>query len=163
VDWTPIRYLNRGFSQSTLAGFYRAASVGLVTPFHDGMNLVAKEYVAAQNPDNPGMLVLSEFAGAARELDAAVLVNPHDIDGMAQKLAAAIAMPLPERIERWSAMMKALRKSSIHVWFADFMEALAQTRKTADVANAIQQDTSPVEPRGRGFLAPFRAWGARRT
>ena len=87
VDWTPIRYLNKGFSQTTLAGFYRAAAVGLVTPFHDGMNLVAKEYVAAQNPENPGVLVLSEFAGAARELDAAVLVNPHDIDGMAQKLA----------------------------------------------------------------------------
>src|SRR4029078_8328685 len=93
VNWPPIRYLNRGFSQSTLAGCSRAATVGLVTPFHDGMNLVAKEYVAAQNPDNPGMLVLSEFAGAARELDAAVLVNPHDIDGMAPKLDAALALP----------------------------------------------------------------------
>ena len=69
VDWTPIRYLNKGFSQTTLAGFYRAAAVGLVTPFRDGMNLVAKEYVAAQSPDNPGVLVLSEFAGAASERD----------------------------------------------------------------------------------------------
>jgi trehalose 6-phosphate synthase len=141
VDWTPIRYLNKGFSQATLAGFYRAAAVGLVTPFQDGMNLVAKEYVAAQNPDNPGMLVLSEFAGAARELDAAVLVNPHDIDGMAQKLAAAIAMPLPERIERWSAMMKALRRSSIHVWFADFMEALAQTQNNTTVQYPLRAAT----------------------
>ena len=132
VDWTPIRYLNKGSARQR-SRIYRAAAVGLVTPFHDGMNLVAKEYVAAQNPDNPGVLVLSEFAGAARELDTAVLVNPHDIDGMAQKLAAAIAMPLPERIERWSAMMKALRRSSIHVWFADFMDALAQTRNNTTV------------------------------
>jgi trehalose 6-phosphate synthase len=136
VDWTPIRYLNKGFIQSTLAGFYRAATVGLVTPFHDGMNLVAKEYVAAQNPENPGVLVLSEFAGAARELDTAVLVNPHDIDGTAQKLASAIAMPLSERTERWTAMMKSLRRSSIHVWFSDFMNALDHTRTAPANAQA---------------------------
>jgi len=128
VDWTPIRYLNKGFYQSTLAGFYRHAAVGLVTPFHDGMNLVAKEYVAAQDPADPGVLVLSEFAGAARELDAAVLVNPHDVDGMAQKLMTALTMPREERTMRWNAMMAALRKSSVHVWFADFMDALARTR-----------------------------------
>jgi len=86
VDWTPVRYVNKGYAQATLAGFYREAQVGLVTPLHDGMNLVAKEYVAAQNPADPGVLVLSEFAGAAKELDAAVLVNPHDIDGMAQAI-----------------------------------------------------------------------------
>ena len=85
VDWIPIRYLNKAFAQSTLAGFYRIAHVGLVTPLHDGMNLVAKEYVAAQNPFDPGVLVLSSFAGAAKQLDAALLVNPHDIDGMARK------------------------------------------------------------------------------
>jgi trehalose 6-phosphate synthase len=136
VDWTPIRYLNKGFSQSTLAGFYRAAAIGVVTPFHDGMNLVAKEYVAAQDPANPGVLVLSEFAGAARELDAALLVNPHDIDGMAQKLIAAIHMPLSERTERWTSMMKALRRSSIHVWFADFMDTLGRTRTAAASAPA---------------------------
>ena len=89
---------------------------------------IRDRYVAAQNPENPGVLVLSEFAGAARELDAAVLVNPHDIDGMTQKLISAISMPLSERTERWTAMMKALRRSSIHVWFADFMDALGQTR-----------------------------------
>ena len=69
VDWTPIRYLNKGFSQTVLAGLYRTAQVGVVTPLHDGMNLVAKEYVAAQNPADPGVLVLSKFAGAANELD----------------------------------------------------------------------------------------------
>src|ERR1700728_2549551 len=92
VDWIPIRYLNKSFSQLTLAGFYRAAQVGLVTPLHDGMNLVAKEYVAAQNPFDPGVLVLSSFAGAAKELDAALLVNPHDIDDMARQIATALAM-----------------------------------------------------------------------
>jgi trehalose 6-phosphate synthase len=139
VDWTPIRYLNKGFDQATLAGFYRAAAVGLVTPFHDGMNLVAKEYVAAQEPGDPGVLVLSEFAGAAQELDAAVLVNPHDIDGTAQKLAAAIAMPLDERVERWASMMKALRRSSIHIWFADFMNTLTDTKApAADPAGGLE-------------------------
>ena len=93
VDWTPIRYLNKGYSQTVLAGLYRTAQVGVVTPLHDGMNLVAKEYVAAQNPADPGVLVLSKFAGAANELDTALLVNPHDIDGMARTIATALFMP----------------------------------------------------------------------
>src|SRR5205814_4949775 len=112
VDWMPIRYLNKGFAQSTLAGFYRLAQIGLVTPLHDGMNLVAKEYVAAQNPSDPAVLVLSDFAGAAKELDAALLVNPHDIDGMAHTIATAIAMPLLERRMRHQAMMDKLRGGS---------------------------------------------------
>jgi trehalose 6-phosphate synthase len=131
VDWTPIRYLNKGYSQATLAGFYRAAHVGLVTPLHDGMNLVAKEYVAAQNPFDPGVLVLSNYAGAARELDAALLVNPNDIDDIAKNIAAALKMSLDERIERWEAMMKTLRASSVHTWFANFLEALDKTPSTS--------------------------------
>jgi trehalose 6-phosphate synthase len=124
VDWTPIRYLNKGFGQAVLAGLYRTAQVGVVTPLHDGMNLVAKEYVAAQNPSDPGVLVLSKFAGAANELDAALLVNPHDIDGMARTIATALSMPLTERRMRYEAMMKKLRGHSIQQWFADFVEAL---------------------------------------
>jgi trehalose 6-phosphate synthase len=124
VDWTPIRYLNKGFAQSTLAGFYRVAHVGLVTPLHDGMNLVAKEYVAAQNPFDPGVLVLSSFAGAARELDAALLVNPHDIDGMARQIARSLNMSLDERRERWASMVAKLRKCSVQSWFSDFVKAL---------------------------------------
>jgi trehalose 6-phosphate synthase len=127
VDWVPVRYVNKGYAQSTLAGFYRVAQVGLVTPLHDGMNLVAKEYVAAQNPADPGVLVLSEFAGAARELDAAVLVNPHDIDGMAQAIGRAFFMPLEERRERFVAMMGKLKANSVHKWFASFVAALAET------------------------------------
>jgi trehalose 6-phosphate synthase len=129
VDWIPIRYLNKSFSQLTLAGFYRAAHVGLVTPLHDGMNLVAKEYVAAQNPFDPGVLVLSSFAGAAKQLDAALLVNPHDVDGMARQIATALAMRLDERRERWHAMVGKLRASSVQNWFADFLRALADTRR----------------------------------
>src|SRR3954454_973189 len=127
VDWTPIRYLNKGFSQTVLAGLYRSAQVGVVTPLQDGMNLVAKEYVAAQNPADPGVLVLSKFAGAANELDTALLVNPHDIDGMARTIATALSMPLTERRMRWEAMMDKLRASTIHGWFADFVEALQGT------------------------------------
>lgn len=128
VDWTPIRYLNKGFSQTVLAGLYRTAQVGVVTPLNDGMNLVAKEYVAAQNPADPGVLVLSKFAGAANELDTALLVNPHDIDGMARSIAAALSMPLMERRMRWEAMMEKLRAGSIQQWFADFVDALQETR-----------------------------------
>jgi trehalose 6-phosphate synthase len=130
VDWMPIRYLNKGFSQLTLAGFYRVASIGLVTPLHDGMNLVAKEYVAAQNPLDPGVLVLSSFAGAARELDAAVLINPHDIDGMARQLAVALHMSVEERRERWQAMVRKLKASSVQNWFSDFLHTLSDIRRT---------------------------------
>jgi trehalose 6-phosphate synthase len=127
VDWTPIRYLNKGFSQTVLAGLYRTAQVGVVTPLHDGMNLVAKEYVAAQNPADPGVLVLSKFAGAANELDTALLVNPHDIDGMARTIATALSMPLTERCMRWEAMMAKLRASTIQQWFTDFVDALQES------------------------------------
>jgi len=131
VDWTPIRYLSKGFGQTVLAGFYRTAQVGVVTPLHDGMNLVAKEYVAAQNPADPGVLVLSRFAGAANELDAALLVNPHDIDGMARTIATALAMPAPERRLRWETMMARLRAGTIHRWFSSFVSALEATREPA--------------------------------
>ena len=130
VDWMPIRYLNKAFSQLTLAGFYRVARVGLVTPLHDGMNLVAKEYVAAQNPFDPGVLVLSSFAGAAKELDAALLINPHDIDGMARQIATALAMGLEERRERWQTMVRRLKAASVQNWFADFLRTLTGVRRT---------------------------------
>jgi trehalose 6-phosphate synthase len=128
VDWTPIRYLNKGFSQTVLAGLYRTAQVGVVTPLHDGMNLVAKEYVAAQNPADPGVLVLSKFAGAANQLDTALLVNPHDIDSMARTIATALSMPLTERRMRWEAMMEKLRSGTIQQWFIDFVDALQETQ-----------------------------------
>src|SRR5262249_22126974 len=131
VDWTPIRYLNKGFAQWTLAGLYRTAQIGVVTPLVDGMNLVAKEYVAAQNPLNPGVLVLSQFAGAARQLDAALLVNPHDTDAMAGAIHHALSMSPDERRERWDSMMAVLRENDIDDWFNNFLTALAATSRQA--------------------------------
>jgi trehalose 6-phosphate synthase len=138
VDWTPIRYLNKGFAQSTLAGLYRTAQIGVVTPLVDGMNLVAKEYVAAQNPLNPGVLVLSRFAGAAHQLDAALLVNPNDIDDMADAIRRAMTMSVDERRERWEAMMAVLRASDIDNWFDSFLAALsAAVTGAAETAPAL--------------------------
>lgn len=124
ADWTPLRYVNQNYAHSTLTGFYRQAAVGLVTPLRDGMNLVAKEYIAAQDPENPGMLVLSLLAGAADELKQALLVNPHDLDGVADAIATAANMPRAERIERWRVMMEQLRTHDIHRWRRDYLGAL---------------------------------------
>lgn len=124
ADWTPLRYVNQNYAHSTLTGFYRQAAVGLVTPLRDGMNLVAKEYIAAQDPENPGVLVLSLLAGAADELKQALLVNPHDLDGVADAIATAANMPRSERIERWRAMMEHLRAHDIHRWRRDYLQAL---------------------------------------
>jgi trehalose 6-phosphate synthase len=127
-DWTPVRYVNRTYPHATLAGFYRLARIGLVTPLRDGMNLVAKEYVASQDPEDPGALVLSIFAGAARELDGALLINPFDSDGVADAIAAALKMPLDERRERWQSMMQRISSYDIHAWRRDFLDRLQQTR-----------------------------------
>jgi trehalose 6-phosphate synthase len=144
VDWTPIRYLNKGFNQTVLAGLYRTAQVGVVTPLHDGMNLVAKEYVAAQNPADPGVLVLSKFAGAANELDTALLVNPHDIDGMARTIETAVSMPLPERRMRWDAMMKKLASRSLKQWVAEFVDALREAQ--IDNGREVPPEPEPEPP-----------------
>ena len=124
-DWTPLRYLNRSFPHHVLTGFYRAARLGLVTPFRDGMNLVAKEYLASQSPEQPGMLVLSCFAGAANELGEAILVNPHDREGVAEAIWQGLEMPLEERQERWNAMMVTLRRNDAQAWRRGFIERLA--------------------------------------
>ncbi len=124
ADWVPIRYLNRNFSHDALMGFMRAAQVGLVTPVRDGMNLVAKEFVAAQDPEDPGVLVLSSLAGAARELTEAVLVNPYDVHGMAEGIATAIDMPLEERRARHARMLDVVRRNDIHAWHGKFVQAM---------------------------------------
>ncbi|MBV9017056.1 MAG: trehalose-6-phosphate synthase [Alphaproteobacteria bacterium] len=124
-DWTPVRYLNKSFNHRILSGFYRTARIGLVTPFRDGMNLVAKEYVAAQRPDDPGVLVLSCFAGAVRELAEAIIVNPFDLEAMAEAIWQGLQMPLEERCERWAAMMQTLRRNDINAWREHFLAALA--------------------------------------
>ncbi|UNK58117.1 alpha,alpha-trehalose-phosphate synthase (UDP-forming) [Pseudoxanthomonas daejeonensis] len=132
-DWTPLRYVNRNFPHPTLTGFYRSARVGLVTPLRDGMNLVAKEYVAAQDPENPGVLVLSLLAGAAQEMGEALLVNPHDLDGVADAIASAATMPLSRRKERWHAMFDYLRIHDIHAWRRSYLAALESCGATGGI------------------------------
>lgn len=126
MDWVPIRYLNRGYDREVLMALMRLANVGLVTSIRDGMNLVAKEYVASQDPEDPGVLVLSTLCGAAKELPQALLVNPYDREGVADGLQRAIEMPLDERRERYEAMLEALRRNDIHEWCARFIDALQQ-------------------------------------
>jgi len=123
-DHLPVRYINRSFRQETLFGFYRASRVALVTPLRDGMNLVAKEFVASQDPDDPGVLVLSRFAGAARELEAALIVNPFDVDQIADALHRALAMPVEERRDRYETMMAQLSAHDVHAWRDAFLDAL---------------------------------------
>ena len=123
-DWLPLRLISHGIDRATAAGFMRSARVGLVTPLRDGMNLVAKEFVAAQDPSDPGVLVLSRFAGAAQQLDAALLVNPHDTDAMAEALAVALDMSLAERRERHQAMWTTLASRTPMAWGRNFLATL---------------------------------------
>src|SRR5262249_35705277 len=129
ADWTPIRYINHPYSHSTLAGLYRAARVGLVTPLRDGMNLVAKEYVASQNPNDPGVLILSRFAGASHECKAALLVNPYDPDSVAAAIGQALAMPLAERRERHNSLFRVLSQADVQHWADRFVAALERKPK----------------------------------
>ncbi len=140
ADWTPIRYLNRNYPHAALMGFLRAAHVGLVTPLRDGMNLVAKEFVAAQDETDPGVLILSNLAGAARELTAALLVNPYDSRAVSHAIQAALAMPLPERRERHQAMMEVLKRNDIISWTRRFVSALDAAR--ASIASSPQRQVA---------------------
>ncbi len=124
MDWQPIRYLNRSYRRDQLAGIYRAAKVCLVTPLRDGMNLVAKEYVAAQNPDDPGVLILSRFAGAAEQMGEALLVNPFSREEVAEAIKKALTMPLSERVRKWAALMQVVRDTDVGIWRDSFVGAL---------------------------------------
>lgn len=123
-DLVPIRYVNKGYSTAELFGFYRASKIGLVTPLRDGMNLVAKEYVAAQDPSDPGILILSRFAGSAAQLSDALLVNPHSPDEMAHTIAIALAMPKHERVRRWEKLIDNVRTNNVVKWREDFLATL---------------------------------------
>jgi len=124
-DWVPLRYVNTGYRRDELAGMYRAAHVGLVTPLRDGMNLVAKEYVAAQDPSDPGVLILSRFAGAASQMREALIVNPFSREEMAGVIRDALAMPLDERIERWQALKAGVDRDDVIAWSQSFLDALS--------------------------------------
>lgn len=124
VDWVPLRYVNRSYRRDELAGIYRAAHVGLVTPLRDGMNLVAKEYIAAQDPEDPGVLILSEFAGAAAQMKDALIVNPFDRETVAEAIREALAMPLRERIARYEALMHGVVTDDVVAWRDNFVREL---------------------------------------
>jgi len=125
VAWTPLRYVNKAYTRTALAGLYRAARVGIVTPLRDGMNLVAKEYVAAQDPADPGVLILSRFAGAAAEFRDAITVNPYDTEAVGTAICRALEMPLAERIERHRRLYQALLDNDIRHWGERFLSALS--------------------------------------
>lgn len=124
ASWTPIRYINRAHSRTALAGLYRASRAALVTPLRDGMNLVAKEYIAAQNPEDPGVLILSRFAGAAVECKPALLVNPYDPAAVGSAIARALSMPLEERQARQDALYKIIQQSDVDLWPDRFLNSL---------------------------------------
>ena len=146
LGWTPIRYIHRGIPRETLAGLYRDADVGLVTPFCDGMNLVAKEYVAAQNPENPGVLILSQFAGAVEQMPAALIVNPYDINEMARALRQALSMPLDERRERHQLLSRGVFRNDVARWTTNYLDAMARLRE-ARAGQAEPSDNSAQDLR----------------
>jgi trehalose 6-phosphate synthase len=123
-DWTPVRYVHRNVPRDILAALFRGSQIGLVTPLRDGMNLVAKEYIAAQDESNPGVLVLSRFAGAAEYLQEALIVNPYDADEVAQAMQRAIVMPREERIERHAALLEKVQEHDARNWMGGFLRAL---------------------------------------
>jgi trehalose 6-phosphate synthase len=124
LDWIPIRYLARGYDRDQIAGLYRQAKVCLVTPLQDGMNLVAKEFVAAQDPEDPGVLVLSQFAGAAEQMLEALIVNPYDASAIAEAVYRAIHMPLDERQARWRVLMDGIQSQDLIWWRERFLNAV---------------------------------------
>ena len=125
LDWTPIRYFHGALAPSLLAALYRVCRVGLITPFSEGMSLTAKDFVVMQRPEDPGVLILSQFARVAEELDGALIVNPFEIERVAEALGRAVEMPLAERQARWESMNHILEASSVEAWSSRFIERLA--------------------------------------
>jgi len=148
ASWTPMRYVNRPYSRTALAGLYRASRAALVTPLRDGMNLVAKEYVAAQDAADPGVLILSRFAGAAVEFrDGALLVNPYDPDAVGAAIARALAMPKDERKRRHAALYAALLRADIGDWGDKFLSTLMGTTTFQLEAGSKLPESAVVQQR----------------
>ncbi len=146
LDWQPLNYVKRAYRQSTLAGIYRTAKVGLVTPLRDGMNLVAHEYIASQDPDDPGALVLSIFAGAAEIFPDALLVNPYDEDETARAIKLALDMPLDERRQRWRRLSASVEQHNIMSWADRFIEELEQSAAAHGPDGTRPDNKSVTEP-----------------
>lgn len=145
LGWTPLYYLNQHFDRKLLMKVFRYSDVGLVTPLRDGMNLVAKEYVAAQDPANPGVLILSRFAGAANELTSALLVNPYDRDDVAAAMDRALTMPLAERISRHAEMLEIIQKNDIDAWQKRFIADLKRIAPRS--ADSVLQNNVAAFPK----------------
>ncbi len=150
ADWTPLRLVTRAVDRAVIAGYMRQARVGLVTPLRDGMNLVAKEFVAAQDAADPGVLVLSRFAGAAQQLEAALLVNPYDPDALADAVDTALTMRLGERQERWQALWGAIEDRSPLAWGKSFLAALLRAAAAAQAPERMVRGIEPARPRVGG-------------
>ena len=141
--WTPIRYVNRSYSRKQLAGVYRCAQAALVTPLRDGMNLVAKEYVAAQDETDPGVLILSQFAGAVAELDGALIVNPHEREAVSAAIERALSMPLDERRARHARMFERIADHDVSRWASAFIQRLAEARNKWSLIDGVRQIFAP--------------------
>ncbi|MGH6970488.1 MAG: alpha,alpha-trehalose-phosphate synthase (UDP-forming), partial [Caulobacteraceae bacterium] len=154
MDHAPMLCVNRNYSRAELAGIYRAARVGLVTPLRDGMNLVAKEYVAAQDPADPGVLILSRFAGAARQMKDALIVNPYSREELVDALSQALNMYLPERMRRWEGLMEGVARDDVDAWLDAFLAALAEAH--AGQAPDAERPRPASDGRARSIEAEAR-------
>lgn len=157
LDWVPIHYIHRSVARSRLVNIYRASHIGLVTPLRDGMNLVAKEYVAAQNPNDPGVLILSQFAGAAEEMKEALIVNPFNIEDMAQAMLKAIEMPRDERRQRHAKLLARITQNDVDAWADGFIATLAKQRLQDPVTGPSAQLRDILDRLGRQEAAQGRA------
>jgi len=141
IDWVPLKHMMTGYPRSRLMGFFQLADIGLVTPTRDGMNLVSKEFVASQKEEDPGVLILSSLAGAAAELDAAVIINPYHIDAIAAAINQALSMSLEERKERHQALIAKLHVFDIDDWTDSFLSMLTQTASN----RAVEMDENDTK------------------
>ena len=135
LTWNPVYYFYHGFDFDELLAMYHVADIGLVTPLRDGMNLVAKEFVATKR-DSPGVLILSEMAGAANELTDAIIINPNDLDEIEAGLLKAMKMPEEEQMLRLRKMQNVVRKQNVNKWATDFVNELQETRMKSENLNA---------------------------
>lgn len=148
IDWVPIRYVNQGCDRAGLAGLFRAADVALVTPLRDGMNLVAKEFIAAQDAEDPGVLILSQFAGAAEQMNDALLVNPYSKDELSDRIRQALTMPLAERRSRWEKLADDIRRNDVQAWLRSFVDSLTAGSEAAG-GDPIRRQELQLEKAGQ--------------
>lgn len=138
-SWSPIRYIYGCVAQEQLAAFYRDASVGLITPLRDGMNLVAKEFVACQPDQDPGVLILSPFAGAGGIMQEALQVNPYEVENVADTLHRALEMPLDERQMRMFQLKKREKRMDVDAWVQGFLKTMGAIYSDQDEAQPMEQ------------------------